>query len=446
MGKRGFILVLCCILPLAGACNGALRGGDNDPDSDSEDGGTRRDLGTGGNCVGLGCRVVHCGGTTTTMLSGTVNIPAGNLPLYGARVFIPNGAVAPIAHGPSCDRCDQLISGNPLVSTTTDAAGKFTLANVPSGADIPLVIQVGKWRRQITLASVPSCKETPIDPSITRLPRNQAEGDMPQIALTTGGADALECLMRKLGIDDSEITAPSGKGRVHLYSGVGGTSQFAADHGGAAIPPASPWWDQLANLKQYDVIVHSCEGQPMSTNKSMQARQALKDYLDLGGRVFASHWHNYWLQYGVAPLNTVATFNSGGVLPSPITADVEVSFDKGKALADWLVTVGGSTQLGKLVLNDAKSTIDAVNQSIARSWISVPAQRSIQYLSFDAPVGVADDQQCGRMVLSDIHVSSGDIGNLPFPNSCVTKDLSPQEKALIFMVFDLSNCLAPVIG
>ena len=444
MRKRGFMLVLCFVLPLVGSCNAGLRGGADD--SDTGDGGTQRDLGAGPSCVGLSCRIVRCGGGVVTTLRGTVNIPAGNLPLYGARVFIPNAPLAPITHGPSCDRCDQLISGSPVVATTTDAAGNFKLNNVPSGADIPLVIQVGKWRRQIKLASVPSCQDTAIDPTITRLPRNQSEGDMPQIALTTGGADALECLLRKLGIDDSEITAPSGTGRVHLYSGVDGTNQFAPDHGGAAIPPASPWWDQLTNLKKYDVIVHSCEGIPMSTNKSVQARQALKDYIDLGGRVFASHWHNYWIQYGAMPLPTVATFSSGGTLPSPITADVEVSFAKGKALADWLVTVGGSSQVGKLVLKDAKNTIDAVNQTVARAWIAVPAQKSIQYLSFDAPIGAAEDHQCGRMVLSDIHVSTGDLGHAPFPNSCVTRDLSPQEKALIFMVFDLSNCLAPVIG
>ena len=339
MRKRGFILVLCLVLPLAGSCNAGLRGGADD--SDTDDGGGRGDLGTGPSCVGLSCRIVRCSGGNATTLSGTVNIPAGNLPIYGARVFIPNAALSPISHGPACDRCDQLISGSPVVSTTTDAAGKFTLTNVPSGADIPLVIQVGKWRRQLKLATVPSCQETAVDPAITRLPRNQSEGDMPQIALTTGGADAIECLMRKLGIDDSEITAPTGTGRVHLYSGVGGVTKFAPDHGGATIPPASPWWDQLENLKKYDVIVHSCEGQSPSTNKSVQARQALKDYVDLGGRVFASHWHNYWIQYGAAPLPTVATFNSGSVLPTPTVADVDVSFAKGKALADWLVTVGG---------------------------------------------------------------------------------------------------------
>ena len=60
--------------------------------------------------------------------------------------FTSPSAVPPITAGASCDRCDaHLIS--PVASAITDTHGNFVLDDVPVGADIPVVIQVGKWRR-----------------------------------------------------------------------------------------------------------------------------------------------------------------------------------------------------------------------------------------------------------------------------------------------------------
>ena len=419
---------------------------------------------TQGPCTGLQCQQSTCkmgnctqpacpGGVVTT-LSGKVYDPAGKVPLYNVDVYVPNAALTPYTDGPSCDTCATNLSGAPLVKTKTDAAGNFKLgdsiADVPAGANIPLVIQVGKWRREVTIANVPACADMPLtDTNMTRLPRNQSEGHLPKIALTTGGADALECLLRKIGISDSEFTTPAGAGRVNFYAGIDGTDQFNAALGGEAFMSVAPWWDDVNNLRKYDMILHSCDGTENPNNKSQAARDALKAYADGGGRVFASHWHNYWFEHGPAPWPMIANFSHQADLAIPFTATIDTSFQRGEALADWLVNVGGSTTRGQLVIRGAQHTINTVGTG--RRWIYSANPQSVQYLDANTPIG--SQSACGRVVLSDIHVSTGggaadeddSDADLSFPDGCKTTDLSPQEKTLEFMIFDLSSCI-DIIG
>jgi len=41
------------------------------------------------------------------------------------------------------------------------------------------------------------------------------------MAFSTGNADSLHCVLRKIGIDDAEFTDPSGTGRVKFYQDNG---------------------------------------------------------------------------------------------------------------------------------------------------------------------------------------------------------------------------------
>jgi hypothetical protein len=438
----------------AGSTSGAGSGGEGEAGAggwvEPPDGGVA--------CKNLQCRQSKCrygsclqrpcpGGVVTT-LTGKVFDPAGKVPLYNVNVYVPNAEAEPLADGPACDKCGSALVGEPVVQTKTAADGSFTLgdeyADVPSGTNVPLVIQVGKWRREITIPNVNACTSNALsDPNVTRLPRNHGEGHIPRIALTTGGADALECLLRKIGISDSEFTTEAGAGRVNLFAGTNGTNAFSPALGGAAFTPVEPWWDSLPNLMKYDVILHSCDGIENPTNKSAAAMQALKDFADTGGRVFASHWHNYWFEKGPAPWPDIASFDHQFDLPSYHPVKIDTSFEKGRAMAEWLDKIGGSSMFGVLTVIGGKNTIGSAGSG--RRWIYSDNPASVQYLEAPTPIG---GPACGRVVLSDLHVASGegsannDSSNpsKPFPTGCVTTNLTGQEKALVFMLFDLSSC------
>src|SRR5215472_4421268 len=79
----------------------------------------------GPSCVGLQCAQVTCAGGATTTLIGSVYDPSGQVPLYNAVVYVPNGVVKPFTQGVTCDRCGSTTTGNPLVTALTDATGSF---------------------------------------------------------------------------------------------------------------------------------------------------------------------------------------------------------------------------------------------------------------------------------------------------------------------------------
>jgi hypothetical protein len=354
----------------------------------------------------------------------------------------------------------MVVVGAP-VQAGTDETGSFKLDKAPAGPNIPLVIQVGKWRRQITIPNVAPCADTALtDPQVTRLPRNKAEGDLPRIAIAAGGADQMECLPIRLGIDPAEFTAGTGDGRIHLYSGreQGAnrpiTSIDPTLPGAGPLAPATDLWANVDSLKKYDIVILSCEGNSYPTTKPMESRQAMYDYSSLGGRVFASHWHNVWFEEGPDPLPTTGTWNLRADPPDaeePHPAAINQTFPKGAALANWLVNVGASTTLGQIDLTYPRDNIQAVNETVAREWITLDntnfpqSPKTVQYMSFNTPIGVPEEQVCGREVYTNLHVAAVDSDdptrNQVFPLGCEARDLSAQEKVVAFMLFDLSSCV-----
>jgi hypothetical protein len=399
-------------------------------------------------CKNLQCQQHGCAAGATT-ISGRVFDPAGKNPLYNVAVYVPNEPVLALKPGASCDSCDAQYSGKAVVSTLTDATGHFTLDKAPDGENIPLVVQIGKWRKQVTIPSVARCQDTALPKELTTLPRNRMEGDLPNIAIATGGADTLECLLRRVGLDASEYTpGAGGEGHVHIFQG-GSRGRRESPNTSPAAPLASAeLWSSVDKLMAYDVVLLSCEGQEtLNMNQ-----QALHDYADRGGRVFASHYHYSWFNTGPYASEELAVWTPGGQDVGDINGSIVTTFPKGKALAQWLedrhVLVNGELPIQQARHN---ADVDMAND-VSQPWIvgapGSPAAGATQYFSFNTPTDqarVPDGKVCGRVVFSDLHVgaASADQPERPVPTGCSNVDLSAQEMALEFMLFDLSACVIP---
>jgi hypothetical protein len=406
-------------------------------------------------CVNLQCRQRTCSGGGSTTVSGKVFDPAGKNPLYNVVVYVPNAPVKALTKGATCDSCQSLYSGSPIAATQTDAQGRFTLKNVPEGDDVPLVVQIGKWRRQLTLPKVTACTDNPQPDGMLRLPRNRKEGDIPNIAISTGEADTLECLLRRVGLDAAEyVPGASDQGSIHIFQGSRQNDNDAPN----TMPPgpssASALWNTKDSLMRFDILLLSCEG---DETEGMN-QQALHEYANAGGRVFASHFHYSWFNSGPFGSENLATWNPGSNHIDDIMGDLVTklpdgrAFPKGEALAAWLANVG-ALQNGQLPIEEARNNARVgPTNTPSQAWITAAANSkapgSTQYLSFNTPTTVTGTPDtpppyCGRVVFSSLHVgaASGDEGDDPVPTGCANRDLSPQEKALEFMLFDLSSCV-----
>jgi hypothetical protein len=393
-------------------------------------------------CINLECEQVACGASATTSVSGIVLDPAGKNPLYNVVVYVPNSALEPIQHGPVCDSCGGApLTGSPLVTTLTDATGAFKLENVPVVDNLPLVIQVGKWRRQIVLPTKPTaCADTPItDRELTRLPRTKSEGDIPLIALTSG-CDPIHTLMQKIGIDKSEFTNAGGSGSVHVYAGKGSNTT-----GVTGATDAYKFWGTLTEMMKYDIIINECECTPYARDTQGPAYENMRAYLDAGGRVFNSHYHlNFFgasTENGgkaTPELQSAANWSLWSKTPGGAPFLIDTSFPKGQAMDDWLMNLKTASKWGPTIKTSPKGQITTGNAGdiagavagLSQRWIYPQSGTGAVYVSINTPVGKPADQRCGRAVATDIHVGNGSL-----------TAMSEQEAALEFMFFDLASCV-----
>ena len=403
-------------------------------------------------CTNLCLQQVTCPNGGTTSVTGKVYAPNKVDPLPNAIVYVPNAPVTPFPAGVSCDNCANA-TGSPLVATTSGADGSFTLTNMPVGNQIPLVIQIGRWRRQVTIPVVQACTSTAVPSTLTRLPRNKGEGDIPKMAFVTGKVDAMECVWRKIGLSDSEFTNPSGTGRINFYAGGYAPGTYIGNTGGSG---GTPWESSLlsspSKLAQYDMVLFPCQGTQYhySGGAHQTYQNNLAAFANAGGRIFATHYSYIWLYKDnwtyFSPLSTALAWsiNQTPPTPDPQTGHIDTSFPKGALLSQWLQVVGASSTPGQISINTLRRDFNGMNGQTQR-WMSInsPSAGIPQHVTFNTPLGAPAASQCGRVVFSDFHVEDSTNAAFAFPTECSNGAMTPQEKLLEFMLFDLASCVTP---
>ncbi|MGZ3417498.1 MAG: carboxypeptidase regulatory-like domain-containing protein [Polyangiales bacterium] len=401
-----------------------------------------------GPCTGLRCQQKACPGGGDTTLTGTVYAPNGKLPLYNVIVYVPNLTPLPLTKGATCDKCGSVASGDPITTALTDYQGKFTLKNVPVGANIPLVIQLGKWRRQVVIPTVNECVENKLtDPNLTRLPKKKSEGDIPKIAVTVGGCDRLSCMLPKIGLDASEFGVDGSAASVHFYvPGGSGGGGFGLG-GPAGMKDARTLWSNAAKLKEYDIAIFSCECSERPDTKDSASFAAVNDYLNAGGRIFTTDFQYLWYKNSPDP-NMQSVMSIPGGAPSGVNpVDLVTSFPKGKALADWLAYVDKSTTYGKVTCDYVFNNFQPADPKKAQVWGNSAGSFggagtgiNPRFVTINTPVGKPVESQCGKAVHLDAHINQSDTIDTSFPAGC-TSPIKQGEEAFAFFFFDLASCI-----
>jgi hypothetical protein len=403
----------------------------------------------------LRCHVAACQGTTTS-ISGKVYDPAGTNPIPHAFVFVPtdpNGKIPAVTPGAkTCDTCDLPI-GSYVAATVSDATGSFSLKGIPAGTRIPIVVQLGKWRREVFVTTT-ACQNTALTPEDTRLPAAQTEGDMPAMALVTGGADNLGCLVRRFGISAQEFKAPHAGGRLDVYKGlptsviaglsIGAPGLSSGTAGDCTSTSANCVWNSKSSLEAYDLVLLACQGSTYDTavdagtagaNVTTAAKQAMHDWLAEGGKVFATHYHYTWFMNGPSDFQGIATWLGSSSANGQGTYTVETSFPKAQDLETELADAGLTTS-GGLSMTSVATSVSSVN-SPALAWIKDPSNQDTKFFTFTTPVGSG---ACGKTAFTDVHAGGTPAGDLPA--SCTSGALTAQERALELLFFDLSACVS----
>ncbi len=359
--------------------------------------------------------------TGPTSVTGTVYAPNGTDPLPNIYTYIASKVNA-FPPGNYCNQCNQpLDAWYTHVQTAVDGTFSLDLANVPYGPTVTFVINTGRFRK---VTSIPvACGANTAPKAAATLPGNSTEGDIPNIAVSTGNSDHLDQILVALGITQFDC-----------YEGRTSTTSKATC---TTIDTVSNLLNNTAakTLDDYHLAFISCAPNAYKTWGSTTIASNINTFVTGGGRVFATDMsYDYVAQAFPSDITWMGPSGS----PQPVAgANVGVggtytgTVDDANLLA-WLQKLGvvtGSTLPLQGFLNpwSVQSSIPMTSTLIVDGAVTYTGGAS------DVPLTTTFDvSTCGRVIYSSYHTAGGT------PTS-----LLPQERILEYLMLEVGSCVGP---
>lgn len=385
-----------------GACaTQQVRDGFTDPDSKG-DAGDQAAIGIdpdAGPSLGVGK------GGKTAEVEGVTYAPNGKLKLSGVLVYWTRTEPDAIPDGVYCDTCVELPEGTSAIS---GADGKFSL-KVPAEDDgVYLVAQKGQFRRVRKINVAEDASD--LDKELTTLPgrTNTSKGDtIPKIALLDepegSSLDPIQVALEGLGIEEWD--------------------SFNSDH------------DRVQNdLSSYHIAMFPCGADGLSGTPKPADVDAIRAFVAAGGKIYASDYN-----LGYASKSFPEFFASQ---PSHHPEDEPSGSFSDDGLSSWLDAIGDNPSNATFqgVWSQFNGLQSAMGPTPENDGSSISLEPKVWAQVSDSGFGsgeasISFPYGCGRGMASIFHVHGGDSSNL-----------LQQEKALLYMLLEVSACVTPGNG
>ena len=396
-------------------------------------------------CKGRTCQVPKCPDGSPTEIVGKVFAGNGADPVPAAAVFIPVFDLPEFPSSLGCDLCNDIPVS--VASTQTDFDGSFRLRYTPSGSQ-PVVVRLGRFQRVVTMDIVPCTENTiPADPGTSgkgvRLPRKTGElssqDNLPRIAVASGDYDQIECVLKRIGIDE-----------VDLFNGRSP---------GATNPPTIAELSTLLTdekrLLRYNILIINCtDNQYQSLLSQSGVKATLEKFVRSGGRLYVTDWA-YDVIEQVPQFSPYICFEPQS-LPGPAMC---MANPERATAADSRNPYGGKNKVldPQMVkwLQQFPGTINPNNEvDIGYSFVIVnstsadPKTMTKTWVQGPTPVGTRaqtvtfDYNSCGRVHFSTYNTEPDGVVNesTRWPNSC-KGNFTPQERLLEYLFFNIASCV-----